>query len=274
MKWTRFGCALLCAASMGVVAEELPPLPVVLIGNIDRIDFPEPSGITYHAARKTLFVVSDEGHLCEIETDGAPVRSDKIAFEGTPDFEGVTVDPSSGLLYVAVEGLDEIAEINPDTFAVTRRFPIRRTMEAKTIIAEGGQGIEGIAFVADDHHPEGGVFYVTNQGFADSAPDDRSAILEVVAPIRTGGDQAVIERVVPFDMGDLSDLHYDAGRDLLIAISDSNNALVALRRSGERLAFYALPGEDQEGITADADEFIYIAQDSGGILKLRRTDAQ
>ena len=32
---------------------------------------------------------------------------------------------------------------------------------------------------------------------------------------------------------------------------------------------YAFPGDNQEGITADPNGFLYIAQDSGGILKLK-----
>lgn len=37
------------------------PFPGDVIGNIERSSFREPSGIVFHPARKTLFVVGDEG---------------------------------------------------------------------------------------------------------------------------------------------------------------------------------------------------------------------
>ena len=42
-----------------------------------------------------------------------------------------------------------------------------------------------------------------------------------------------------------------------------------ITRVGEILSAYAFPGNDQEGITVDGEGFLYIAQDSGGIIKLK-----
>ena len=44
------------------------------VGDIDKIKFNEPSGICWHESRGTLFVVGDEGDICEIKTDGTPVK--------------------------------------------------------------------------------------------------------------------------------------------------------------------------------------------------------
>ncbi len=61
-------------------------------GDIDQQNFVEPSDICFHPQRKTLFVVSDEGEIAEIEKDGTPVFNLKIP----GDLEGVTVNPQTG----------------------------------------------------------------------------------------------------------------------------------------------------------------------------------
>jgi len=77
-------------------------------GTIDQQEFPEPSGICFHSLRKTLFVVSDEGELTKIETDGTPVFRVKIP----GDLEGVTVNPETGLLYLVKEGVAHEVVVN------------------------------------------------------------------------------------------------------------------------------------------------------------------
>ena len=132
------------------------------IGDIDQIGFNEPSGIVYHAGRGTLFAVGDEGDICEIETDGKLIKQTHIR-DG--DFEGVTYDPATGLLYVVIEGEERILEIRPDDFAVVREFEIERTFEGRMLLEPGGQGVEAITFVPDAGHPQGGTFYIGNQSF-------------------------------------------------------------------------------------------------------------
>ena len=79
--------------------------------NVDVRGFNEPSGITYHPHRGTLFVVGDEGDLLEMTTTGEWVKHKRIR---EADFEGVTCASATGLLYVAVEGEERILEIEPD----------------------------------------------------------------------------------------------------------------------------------------------------------------
>ncbi len=239
------------------------------VGNIDQIDFNEPSGIEYHAQRGTLFVVGDEGDLCEIKTDGTPIKQAHIR-DG--DFEGVTYDPATGLLYVAVEGEEKILEIDPDTFEVRREFALPRDFEGRTILKPGGQGIEAVAFVPDSEHTEGGVFYVANQGFESAPPDDPSVIVEVELPLRTGeGRQLDGKLVRALDVGviDIAGLHYDAASDHMYFVSDATNTLFEMTLEGDLLRSWAFPGRDQEGIAMAPESFVYIAQDSGWVVKLR-----
>jgi len=247
------------------------PWPHKRLGNIDRQKWAEPSGIVYHPGRKTLFVVSDEGHVAEIKTDGTPVR--KRMRKQRADYEGITVDPATGLLYVAVEGKDRILELDPETLLTKREFDLERTFEGRKVLKPGGDGIEAVEFVPKDKHPEGGTFYVTNQGWNLKATEDVSAVLEVELPIRTakpGGPlKGKILRMFSLGVIDLSALHYDAGRERLYVVADSADTLFEVTLAGKVTAAYVFPGRDQEGFTVDPDDCAYIAQDCGGILKYK-----
>ena len=240
--------------------------------DIDRVGVEEPSGIVFHTARGTLFVVGDQGKIYEMKTDGTGVNQRDLAEGGWIDLEGVTYNPATGLVYVVVEGRDRILEVDPDKLAILRAYEVPRTWRGKTVLNALGQGLEGITFVPDAKHPEGGTFFVTNQGFANSAPEDASALLHVELPITTkpGKDaDAKILDYVRMDVFDLSGLHYDAKRKRLLVISDGGNAIMRITPKGKVLKTERLPGVHQEGITVDNRGFVYIAQDSGGILTFK-----
>ena len=247
------------------------PWPHKPLGNIDRQKWPEPSGIVYHPVRKTLFVVSDEGHVAEIKTDGTPVR--KRMRKERADYEGITVDPATNLLYVAVEGEDKILELDPDTLLAKREFDVERTFEGRQVLKPGGDGLEAVEFVPNDKHREGGTFYVTNQGWNAKAAEDVSAVLEVELPIRTAKPGAPLKgkilRMMSLGVTDLSALHYDATRKRLYVMADSADTLFEMGLDGKVTAAWAFPGRDQEGITVDPDDCVYVAQDCGGILKYK-----
>ena len=256
-----------------VPAEKVSPLDILFpyewVGNIDRVDFNEPSGIVFHPQRGTLFVVGDNGDICEIQTDGTLVKQKRIR---SGDFEGITCDPSAGLLYIAVEGEEKIIQMDPEDFGVLREFAIDRIFQGKTVLKAGGSGIEAIAFVPDANHPEGGTFYVSNQAFDLSNMEDPSAIFEVEVPLKSGPAGDTTAKIIKhFALGliDLSGLHYDSVNDRLCVISDATNTFFEITKVGKILRSYAFPGNDQEGITVDGEGFLYIAQDSGGIIKVK-----
>ena len=140
-------------------------------------------------------------------------------------------------------------------------------------MAPGGQGIEGIAFMWDPQHPNGGTFLVANQAFDLNNPQDISAIFEVEVPLNDDTDNPSPCRLLRYfspGVTDLSDLYYDNSKSTLHIISDSNNLLMLAYPYGHVFAKYTdLPCSDQEGIAADDSGNIYIAQDSGGIVKIR-----
>jgi len=235
-------------------------------GNIDQIGIVGPSGIVYHPGRGTLFVVGDKGLIAEIRKDGTPVFSQPLP----GDLEGITVDPATGLLYVAVEGDDVILEFDPVRRAVLRRFPIDRAYRDNPNFLEKrlngyDDGIESIAWVPDSSQPEGGTFYVGNQW-------DPPAILEVEAPLRSRPGESVearILRVLPTKVRDPSDIYYDPATRRLNVLCDADNLLLEVALDGTIVAQYAFPGDTQEGLTKDDERFLYLAQDIGGIFKIK-----
>jgi len=235
-------------------------------GTIDQQEFPEPSGICFHPARKTLFVVSDEGELMEIEKDGTPVFRKKIP----GDLEGVTVNPESGLLYLVNEGDDIILEFDPDKKEVIRSFPLNREYQSNPDYIEKrtgtfDNGIESIAFVGDAIHPEGGTFYIGNQW-------DPPCVMEVQAPLKSSHEQtaaAHILRILPLELDDPAGLYFDPQTRRLNVVSDADNILVEITFDGRIIREYAFLGDNQEGIAKDDEGYLYIAQDSDGILKVK-----
>lgn len=235
-------------------------------GNIERQNLPEPSGIVYHPQRNTLFVVSDEGWVAEIQKDGTPVAMHRMV----GDLEGITLNPETGLLYIAVEGVDVILEFDPERGEVIRRFSINREFQGNPNFLEKkvalfDNGIECIAFVADSKHPEGGTFYVGNQW-------DPSMIMEILVPLKSsdaGEAEAKIIRVLPFVMDDPAGMYYDPATGLLNIVSDADNIYVEITLTGRLVRQYAFLGDNQEGICLDDEGNLYIAQDTGGILKVK-----
>lgn len=234
-------------------------------GDIDKQGIREPSEISYHPTRKTLFVVSDEGDLFEITTDGSPVNDWRIS----GDLEAVTVDPSSGLVYIVVEGDDVILEFDPELQKISRRFPIDREFQGNAAFLQKSagydNGVESLAFVPEKDHPEGGTFYIGNQW-------DPPFIAELLVPIRTckgSTAKAKIIRVLTFKIDDPAAMFYDPIKRRLNIVSDADNILVELTLDGRLAAEYAFLGDNQEGITWDEDRNLYITQDNGGIIKVK-----
>ena len=236
-------------------------------GDIDESDIKEPSGIVYHSEEDCLFVAGDEGQLCRMKKDGTLVKMEMLK-EGA-DLEGVTYDPATGLVYVAVEGKEQVLEVEPDSFEIKRNFQIDRKYRGETIFEPGGNGIEGITFKPDPSHPEGGVFLVANQDFS---PGKDSFIAEVEVPLTSGGDTAHVRRVFHLGVMDLSGLFKEPNSGTTLVISDSTNTIWRIDEDGEIQWSYAITGQVQEGITMDDEGYMYIAQDAGGVIKIWPTE--
>lgn len=250
-------------------AESRPiDLPYNWIGDITKEHIAEPSGITYHPARKSLFIADDSGIIYEMKPDGTRIQARGI---NELDLEGITVDPTTGLLYIAIEGAEAIIEIDPETLTVQREFTIVRDFKGEQLFKKGGMGIEAITFVPDASHPEGGTFWVGNQSFSLKEKDEPSVVCEVVVPLRSARvrkAEGTIINAHKMDFIDISGLAYDRQDDILILISDTTNLFVEMNREGTILSRYLLPGNEQEGVALDGLGYMYVAQESGEIIKL------
>lgn len=250
-------------------AESRPiPLPYNWIGSITKEQIAEPSGITYHPARRSLFIADDSGSIHEVNLHGTFIQAKGV---NELDIEGITMDPRTGLLYAAVEGDEVIIELEPETLTIQRKFRIVRDFKGELLLRKGGMGIEAIAFVPNTSHPEGGTFWVGNQSFSLKANAEPSVVCEVVVPLRTqtaAVSEASIINAYKMNFIDISGLTYDPQDDVLVLISDTTNLLVEMSREGTILSKYLLPGDEQEGVTLDGLGYMYIAQESGTIIKL------
>jgi uncharacterized protein YjiK len=231
------------------------------------------SGVTFHPQRKTLFAVSDEGHIIEMETGGTILQQERVR-KGA-DFEGITVNPVTGLLYVAVEGDEVILEVKPSTLEVVRDIPIDRLFDESILLDPKGNGVEGITFVPANAAAGAtrGTFYLVNQSM-ELGGKDPSIVFEVDITDSESEPQAKIVRYFDLGVTDLSGIHYDPSGHQLIVISDANDLAMKVNLDGGIENVYPLPGENQEGIIIDNDGFLYIAQDSNrGMIKLSPTES-
>jgi len=245
------GALFLCAAPAGCpirTGTPVPDLPVLRTVLLPVDGVREPSGIAYHAGRGSLFVVDDGGTLAEMQLDGRVIRTRRV---GTADLEGVAVDPESGVLYLAVEGDDSVLVVDPESLDLLREYTLPRLDGDTVLFAEGGNGIEAITAVGP------GRLVVANQ-------DDPPIVVEV--ELRDHAPR-VVSHFRP-DVTDLSALHWDGGRRLLLLVSDGANRLMAFSPDGVLRASWSIPGLDQEGLAVTPDGTAYVAQDRGGVLRL------
>jgi uncharacterized protein YjiK len=269
MKWYLIA-GLIAASATAADEVAIPakqPLPHKLGVNIEKSGFSEPSDIVFHTKRGTLFMVGDGGDVAEMKTDGTIVKARRVRHE---DFEGITFNPATGLVYIGVEGQEKILELDPDRLEVMREFTIPRTYKGATVMKEGGQGIEALAFLPDPKHPHGGTFLVANQCFNLALTEDGSAIFELNVPLRDkNATTAEIVRMIPMPITDLSAICVDHKTGKLLVVSDNTDTLLEMTVAGKVERAWTLPGRDQEGLAIDPNDNLYIAQDCGGVIQLK-----
>jgi uncharacterized protein YjiK len=217
------------------------------------------SGVVFYPQRETLLAVTDNGQIVEIKTDGTFVRRKLVRDKA--DFEGITYSPTTGMLYVAIEGEEVILEVNPETLEAERDIPIDRIFEGDVLLSPEGNGIEGITFVPASDGAADGSFYLINQS-NELGGSDPSIVFEVEINHTADGPEARIIRYFFVGVTDLSGIHYDPSSGRLLIVSDGSDSLLGVSLTGDVLETYPLPGKKQEGITADGNGSLYIAQDA------------
>ncbi len=220
----------------------------------------EPSGVVYHPARKTLFAVGDEGDVAEVDLSGRVINVKRIR----GDLEAITCNPATGNLFVVREGHEIIFELRPSDFKILRRFDIDRTYQGDpNFLQRGGDGIEGIAFIPDPDHREGGRFFAVNQY-------DPPVLLELHLPLKTSEERfekATIVKVKELSKPPLSGLSWSGELNRLLVVSALWRSVYVVDLDGKQYETTRIPGFMQEGIASVPGGMFVIAQDTGGLVK-------
>ena len=212
-----------------------------------------------------LFIVGDEGDLGEVSLDGFLLRQQRLL---NVSFEGITTDPVTGLLYVAIEGEDEILSIDPASFGVVDRYALEQHWGNRKVFTKNKHGLEGITLVQDPVSGNSSL-WITNQVLSHDNPEDVSGVFQYTLSDTAASPLLTLKSVIESETLDLAGIFYHPPNNRLYVVSDKEDLMLEMDLSGKVFASYELPGKTQEGITRDDEGFFYIAQDNGGVLKLR-----
>jgi len=227
-----------------------------------QVDVPEPSGIDHDRDGERFFVVDDGGELWVFDEDYNEID----VFDLGGDLEGVDYLPVTDQLLIAVEGDEQLLLVDPDSGDVESVFDIPRTFQGRTILEEGGNGIETLTVV-------GRRIFVVNQSFDYQDQADGSVLVElVILPDETL--EIVDAHRLP--ILDVAGSFYFAPTREFFLLSDYGNRIHRLNLKAldsmpaganvppAFLHSFLVPGDNQEGICLVRGELI-IAQDSGDL---------
>ena len=219
---------------------------------------PEASGITYSAKSNSLFVVNDEGTIYELSKKGKILREKKI---GKYDFEGIVADDKNDVLLVANEKDDTVLVLSKNDFKKLHKISIKRKFEGVKVLKKGSDGIEGLALFKNK-------LYLSNQSNKLYPENDSSVIVIIDYDLKKKKQK--IKNIINHGLTDISGLTFVD--DILYMISDNNNFIVSYDINKKKiLRKDKLPKKfAQEGITFDNKGNLFIADDKGQILKIKR----
>ena len=176
----------------------------------------ELSGLCMNQDTTGFWAVGDEGDLCQVSFSGTVTRVLRTHL----DLEGITIDPETGDLYVAVEGDQMVCRIAAPAYnAIDTLFFVQEAVEEDF----DNNGLEGIAWYKD------------GQLFVGSQEDALLWIYKtdgaMVRRVKLTGETSRIEEV--------AGLFYDAKKDWLwVTDSDAGKLFVFSAGEFDLLASY------------------------------------
>jgi len=238
------------------------------IGTI--VSIKEASGICYVAKTDTLFVVGDNGFVYEIDKNGLELNKKDFRWRKNNDFEGITYDDQRDLLYIAIEGVDNILVLNR-TLDYLREVNIKRQdSDGRDILANGGEGLEGISIY-------NGQVYASNQSFVKliASESDPSVLIKLDS---VTSNKASIEEVIDIGYINISGMTFY--NNLLYLVSDTDDLLIKYDIISDKVLDEqpikeinkVLVDVSLEGVAFDNDRYIYFAIDDkneGKIVKYK-----
>jgi hypothetical protein len=243
----------------------------VFDGFAELVEVPEPSGLCYHPGRDTLFIVDDGGLLAdgvtvrpagiyELDLHAAVLHSAEIG----DDLEGVCYCSADGMLY-AVDEIDErLYVVDPEGLALVAEYQVSRYLDGEEVLTLGGNGFEGIEYIADDGAGGGDYFLLLNQ-------DDPHCLVRIErADIIAAGDEMAVPLtgLWPLAPINLGELHYAAGSGELWVVHSWMNIMEILDIATlSVLRWEVCPGAAQEAVAIDGQGRLWIGYDLGGISR-------
>ena len=213
-----------------------------------------PSGIACHARDGRMFVVGDRGHLAELSRDGRELSRRRLR----GDLEDVAILPD-GRLLILDESTAEIFLYDYDR----EREQMRWSLDVEALLGvahapRGGNGFEGLAFVAGGAADGSGLLYLAHQ--------HRPAMVVVAAfgpqrGARRLGSESVRARWSLERYRDAKAVTFVPALDRFLIVTDATDRLLVVRSDGTVTSELPLPGRQQEGACLDGDGTLWVTDD-------------
>lgn len=225
-------------------------------------EVPEPSGMCFVAETGSLFVVDDGGAgrqagVYEVSLDGAMLRGVQLG----RDLEGICYCPPERTLHVADEAGERVWVLDLDTLATRGSYIVSRSFEGAEVLRAGGNGFEGIEYIASTPAGDGDFFLLLNQ-------DDPHALVRVerAAIVLDAAEPVGMTQFTPLPKLNLGELHYDAATAQLWVVNSWQNVYQLLDIDTlEQVSWQVMPGVAQEAVCFDGQGRLWIGSDTGGL---------
>jgi hypothetical protein len=264
-------CGLMAGLALLLAATEAqsPDLPDTVhlaswqfAGGMDLPEVPEPSGMCFESASNTLFIVDDgaadrPAGVYQVDLHGQLLQRLAVG----RDLEGICYCAADGRLYAADEADERVWVLTPEPLAVAGSFVVSRDFEGQSVLTAGGNGFEGIEYIAATPGGDGDYFLLLNQ-------DDPHALLRVehsaIDLAATGQVRATqFHRLPELNCGEL---WYDEPHGRLWIVHSWQNVYEVLDIDTlAQLSWEVCPGVAQEALCQDAQGRLWIGSDTGGI---------
>ena len=216
-------------------------MPEMGTWQVFNVDVEELSGLCMNRDSTAFWAVGDEGTLCKVSFEGKVTGSMPLDM----DMEGITIDPASGDLFIAIEGDQMVCRVSaPDYTEVDTLFYVNEAVQQNF----ENNGLEGIAFYKDS------LLFVGSQ---------EDALLwtykfdgTAVSRISLMGETSLIEEI--------AGLYYDAPKKWLwVTDSDACKLFIFSAENFDLLASYDVPFiENAESICVDrARKCVWVGSD-------------
>lgn len=239
--------SLILLASLLTSCTESKNLPLMKGYQVFDVDVEEISGLCLNADKSALISCGDQGVVKQLSFEGEAI--DILVYPA--DMEGVTIDPSTGDLYLAIEGSQEVARLAAPAYDTYESlFKVQEAIDSNY----RNGGLEGVEYYKHD------ILFVGSQVDAN------------LWQYRTDGTIVSKISFAAFAT-EIAGLCYEPEEDLLW-VTDSRQAKIFLcRTDGTLLATYEVPFVDNlESICVDRERgCIWVASDEDS-PKLYRLD--